>query len=82
MKVYYHQKHDLLYITLKEANKVRNERFKEDIVFDIDKDDKIVGIEILVASTYFDRQKYFYCDYRTRKLEPVYRIYFLPVNIN
>lgn len=52
MQITYYSEHDLLYIRLISEDKpVRNERFDEDIVFDLDGDDRIVGIEILDAST-------------------------------
>ncbi|MBM3325629.1 MAG: DUF2283 domain-containing protein [Calditrichaeota bacterium] len=55
MHISYNSKHDLLYIRFSYEDKpVRNERFDEDIVFDIDADDKIVGMEILDASKRID----------------------------
>ncbi|MBX6423465.1 DUF2283 domain-containing protein [Thermosulfurimonas sp. F29] len=52
MKIYYDDKYDLLYIRFSEIEKenVKNVEVMEDIILDIGKDDKIVGIEILNAS--------------------------------
>ena len=52
MKIYYKPTHDLLHIIFRESSEVRNERFNDDIIFDYDKDGKMVGIEILDASEY------------------------------
>lgn len=54
MKIYYNPKDDLLHIILKEIKEVRNERYNDDIVFDLDKENKVVGIEILDASKYLE----------------------------
>ncbi|MDI6765569.1 MAG: DUF2283 domain-containing protein [Bacteroidota bacterium] len=54
MKIYYNPKDDLLHITLKESKEVRNERYSDDIVFDLDKENKVVGIEILNTSKYLE----------------------------
>ncbi len=54
MKIYYNPKDDLLRITLKESKEVRNERYNDDIVFDVDKEDKVVGIEIFDAAKYLE----------------------------
>jgi len=57
MRVHYDEKIDLLYIRLDEKKqKVINKRIFEDIVIDMGKDDKIVGIEILDASKHLDLQ--------------------------
>ena len=52
MKIYYDDKYDLLYIRFSEIEKenVKNVEVMEDVILDIGKDDKIVGIEILNAS--------------------------------
>jgi uncharacterized protein YuzE len=58
MKVTYDKKTDLLYIRLDETRQeVINKCVTEDIVLDIGKDDKIVGIEILEASAHVDLGK-------------------------
>lgn len=54
MKIYYNPKDDLLHITLKEMKEVRNEKYNNDIVFDLDKENKVVGIEIIDASKYLE----------------------------
>jgi uncharacterized protein YuzE len=52
MKVTYNKKHDLLYNCLDPTQKeVRNQEVSEHIVLDLDAEDRIVGIEILNAST-------------------------------
>jgi uncharacterized protein YuzE len=51
MQIYYDSKTDLLYLRLEtEIQEVVNRRVSDDVVLDIGKDDKIVGIEILDAS--------------------------------
>jgi len=58
MKVTYDDKSDLLYIRLDESTQdVMNKRVDDDVVLDIGKGDKIVGIEILEASTHVDLSK-------------------------
>jgi len=51
MKVTYHERHDLLYISLDEApQQVINRRVDDDIVLDLAEGNRIVGIEIMDAS--------------------------------
>jgi len=51
MNVSYNGKKDLLYIRLDERKKdVINKRVPKDVVLDIGKEDKIIGIEIVDAS--------------------------------
>ena len=51
MQILYNAKTDLLYLRLDDRKQqVVNKRVSEDIVLDIGKDDRIVGIEILAAS--------------------------------
>ena len=58
MKVTYDDKSDLLYIRLDESKQdVLNKRVTDDVVLDIGKDNRIVGIEILGASTHVDLSK-------------------------
>ena len=58
MKVTYDDKSDLLYIRLDESTQdVMNKRVNDDVVLDIGKGDKIIGIEILEASTHVDLSK-------------------------
>jgi uncharacterized protein YuzE len=60
MKVHYDSKVDLLYIRLDERRqKVINKRIFEDVVLDIGKANRIVGIEILDASKHLDVRKLF-----------------------
>jgi uncharacterized protein YuzE len=55
MKIYYDGKADLLYIRFdEERHQVVNRRVMEDIVLDIEDDDKIIGIEILDASKHIN----------------------------
>ncbi len=57
MTIHYNSKTDLFYIRIEEATQqVINKRVTEDIVLDIGKDDKIVGIEILDASKHVNLQ--------------------------
>lgn len=58
MTIHYNSTTDLLYIRIEEATQlVINKRVTEDIVLDIGKDDKIVGIEILDASKHVNLQR-------------------------
>jgi len=58
MKVTYDDKSDLLYIRLDESTQdVMNKRVNDDVVLDIGEGDKIIGIEILEASTHVDLSK-------------------------
>lgn len=51
MRIIYNDRTDLLYIRLDETKQdVINRRVSEDVVLDIGKDGKVVGIEILDAS--------------------------------
>ncbi len=58
MKVIYNDKTDLLYIRLDDRKQdVVNRRVSDDIVLDIGEGDRIVGIEILDASTHVNLEK-------------------------
>lgn len=58
MTIHYNSQTDLLYIRLELATQeVINKRVTEDIVLDIGKDDKIIGIEILDASKHVNLEK-------------------------
>ncbi len=58
MKITYDDKTDLLYIRLDESRQeVMNKRVAEGIVLDIGEGDRIVGIEILEASTHVSLDK-------------------------
>ncbi|MDQ6610110.1 MAG: DUF2283 domain-containing protein [Bacteroidota bacterium] len=51
MQIQYDSKTDLLYLRLESKEQsVINKRVSEDIVLDIDENDKIIGIEIMDAS--------------------------------
>ena len=51
MKITYHEKTDLLYISLAGSpDQVVNKRVDADVVLDLAEDNRIVGIEILDAS--------------------------------
>ncbi|GJQ53206.1 MAG: hypothetical protein HKUEN02_20530 [Anaerolineaceae bacterium] len=53
MQIMYNAKTDVLYIRLDDAKQdVINQRVSGDVVLDVGKDDKIVGIEILDASSH------------------------------
>ena len=55
MKIYYDGKADLLYIRFDEQrHQVMNKRVTDDIVLDIEENDKIIGIEILDASKHIN----------------------------
>lgn len=58
MIVKYDDKADLLYIRLDETKQnIVNKRVADDVVLDIGAGDRIVGIEILDASTHVDLKK-------------------------
>jgi uncharacterized protein YuzE len=58
MKVTYNNKIDLLCIRLDESRQdIINKRASDDVVLDIGESDKIIGIEILEASTHVDLSK-------------------------
>lgn len=60
MRIDYDRKLDLLYIRLDEKKqKVINKRIFEDVVLDIGRNKRIVGIEILDASKHMDVRKIF-----------------------
>ena len=53
MQIIYNAKTDILYLRLDDVKQdVINRRVSDDVVLDVGKDDKIVGIEILDASTH------------------------------
>lgn len=55
MKITYDRDADALYIRLLEASDVKVTRVSEDVAFDIAPDGRVAGIEILHASTLFER---------------------------
>jgi uncharacterized protein YuzE len=64
MQILYNTKTDLLYIRLDDQKQtVVNRRLSENIVLDIGKEDKIVGIEILDASKHLNLEKLLPVDY-------------------
>ena len=55
MKLTYSKKNDVLYICLDPTKReLRNRELSEDVVLDLDAEDRIVGIEILDASRRVD----------------------------
>lgn len=56
MRFHYDKKEDALYIRFNENPYQKSEEVQEGIIFDYDKKDKIIGIEILDASQKFPRQ--------------------------
>lgn len=64
MHISYNDKTDLLYIRLDDRKQeVINKRISDDVVIDIDENDKIVGIEIMSASTQIDLENLFPINY-------------------
>ena len=58
MKVEYDEKTDMLYLRLDPRSQdVINHRVTEDVVFDMGREDKIIGIEIMNASQNLDLQQ-------------------------
>ena len=70
MKIYYDGKADLLYIRFDEGkHQIVNKRVTEDIVLDIEEDDKIIGIEILDASKHINLSKVLPIEYKLLQRE-------------
>jgi uncharacterized protein YuzE len=70
MKIYYDGKADLLYIRFdEEKHQIVNKRVTEDIVLDIEEDDKIIGIEILDASKHINLSKVLPIEYKLLQRE-------------
>ncbi len=68
MKIYYDDKTDLLYLRFDERQQeVINKRVTEDVVLDIGERGKIIGIEILDASTHVDLENLLPVRYETPK---------------
>ena len=66
MQVLYDSKTDLLYLRLDDRKqKLVNMRVSDDLVLDIEKDDRIVGIEILDASRNISLDKLLPVAFRT-----------------
>jgi len=66
MQILYNAKTDLLYFRLDDrAQEVINKRVSEDIVLDLGKDDRIVGIEILDASKHLNLKNLLPVTYQT-----------------
>jgi uncharacterized protein YuzE len=58
MTIHYNSATDLLYIRLEpETHEVVNKRVSDDVVLDMGKDDKIIGIEIMDASRHINLDK-------------------------
>jgi uncharacterized protein YuzE len=58
MTIHYNSTTDLLYIRLEpEMHEVVNKRVSDDVVLDMGKDDKIIGIEIMDASRHINLDK-------------------------
>jgi len=68
VKIYYDDKTDLLYLRFDERQQeVINKRVTEDVVLDIGERGKIIGIEILDASTHVDLENLLPVRYETPK---------------
>ena len=68
MNIAYDDKTDLLYIRLDDRKQqVINKRVSENVVLDIGKGDRIVGIEILDASKHVSLEKLFPVSYTMSK---------------
>ncbi|MBI5841379.1 MAG: DUF2283 domain-containing protein [Chloroflexi bacterium] len=65
MQIVYNPKTDVLYIRLDDAKQdVLNQRVSEDVVLDLGREDKIVGIEILDASAHLNLKKILPVEYQ------------------
>ncbi len=56
MKFHYDQKIDALYIRFNNQRYVESDEVSEGVIFDYDKDGKIIGIEVLDASQRFPKE--------------------------
>lgn len=66
MQIIYNAATDLVYIQIDDAQQsVINRRVTDDIVLDIDEDERIVGIEILDASKHLDLAKMLPVEFRS-----------------
>jgi uncharacterized protein YuzE len=67
MKVTYDDRYDLLYLALDESpQQIENCDFADGVVLDIGEDDRIVGIEILGASTLVNLSRLLPVEYEAR----------------
>lgn len=57
MKIQYDKEADAMYIYLKHAKIVKTIKMKDRLIVDIDKDGKIVGLEILDMSSQIPKNK-------------------------
>lgn len=65
MQIIYNTKSDILYIRLDDIKQdVINQRVSDDVVLDIGKEDKIIGIEILDASSRLNLKSIFPVEYQ------------------
>lgn len=68
MNILYNDKTDLLYIRLDDRKQeIINRRVSEDIVLDIGKGERVIGIEILDASKHVNLEKLLPIKYETSK---------------
>lgn len=66
MRFHYDKKEDALHIKLNESPYEESEEIREGIIFDYDKEKKIIGIEVLNASKRFPPQ--FKSEFKERKI--------------
>jgi uncharacterized protein YuzE len=72
MKIYYDEKSDLLYIRFdEEQRQVVNRRVTEDIVLDMEDEEKIIGIEILDASKHVNLAKVLPINFELQQRESI-----------
>lgn len=72
MKIYYDEKSDLLYIRFEEKKRqVVNKRVTEDIVLDMEDEEKIIGIEILDASKHVNLAKLLPINFELQQRESI-----------
>ncbi|TSC83377.1 MAG: hypothetical protein G01um101417_653 [Parcubacteria group bacterium Gr01-1014_17] len=56
MNINYHKKEDALYMRFNDSPIAESDEVREGVILDLDKNDKIVGLEFLDASKRFPRQ--------------------------
>ncbi|MDI6735486.1 MAG: DUF2283 domain-containing protein [bacterium] len=69
MNIIYNDRTDFLYIRLDDRRQeIINERVSDDIVLDIGKDERVIGIEILNASRHVSLERLFPVRYEVSKM--------------
>ena len=76
MRFHYDKKEDALYMRFNENPYQKSEELQEGIIFDYDKNDKIIGIEVLDASQKFPAR--FRSEFQKEKLPLTFTLKSMP----